>query len=45
MEVAVTSALSVASQQIKMSNLVDTALRTSHVTLVSVLRLGFLCEF
>lgn len=42
MEVAVTSALSVASQQIKISNLVDTALRMSHVTILPVLRLGFI---
>jgi hypothetical protein len=45
MEVAVTSALSVASQQIKIPNIVDTALRTSHVAIVPVLRLGFYMSF
>ena len=41
MAVAGTSALSVASQQIKMLNLLDVVLRTSHVAIVPVLRLGF----
>jgi hypothetical protein len=45
MAVVVTSALSAASQQIKMPNLVDTAVRTSHVAIVPVLRLGFCLSF
>jgi len=45
MEVAGNSALSVACQQIKMCNLVDTALRTSHVDILPVLRLGFYLSF
>jgi len=45
MEVAGTAALSVASQQIKMRNLVGTALRTSHAAIVPVLRLGFYLSF
>jgi len=45
MEVAGTSALSVACQQIKISNFVDIALRTSHIAIVPVLRLGFYLSF
>jgi hypothetical protein len=45
MEEAGIFALSVASQQTKMRNLVNTALRISHVAIVPVLRLGFCLSF